>query len=282
MCVSSHIWSGRTQVPRPSGPAALRPCGLRPGFEGRSRESHPLNSLRRVATELPTVSPYLLDRGPTMCRRRLAAVLGGRQPSYRAFTRWRVRDPLVAGAEDAQVALGLPDVSAFVAPPHLVAEERAVFQQAARGYVALFSDSPAQVALDHGCHLPTPDRRRQVRLGGAVDLVLRRSDGQVELRQLELWGRPVCADPDRSWAVLVAALRLAPWTARRPLLVVHADPLQGRDQRHLVEASEHDQLADHLDDRLALLRRRSADPVPEPGTDCGSCDFIADCPALRR
>lgn len=241
-----------------------------------------------MATDLPTVSPYLLDRGPTMCRRRLAGVLGGRQPSSRPFNRWRVRDPLVAGAEDAQAGLGLPRISAFVAPAQLVHEERAVFDQAAQGYVASFSESPAEVALDHGCHLPTKDRRRGVRLGGTIDLVLQRSGGTVgsgvtvELRQLELWGRPVAADPNRSWAVLVAALRLAPWVARRPLLVVHADVLQRRIRRHVIQASEHEHLGGRLDDRLALLRRRAADPVPEPGSDCAICGFIADCPGLRN
>ncbi|PZS21407.1 MAG: hypothetical protein DLM54_04410 [Acidimicrobiales bacterium] len=104
----------------------------------------------------------------------------------------------------------------------------------------------------------------------------------MELRQLELWRRPVAADPNRSWAVLVAALRLAPWVARRPLLVVHADVLQRRIRRHVIQASEHEHLGGRLDDRLALLRRRAADPVPEPGSDCAICGFIADCPALRN
>jgi len=248
----------------------------------RSRESQALNSLGPVATELPKVSPHLLDRGPEMCRRRLAAALDGRQPSFSPFTRWRIRDPLVAAAEAAQTTLGLPEMSAFVAPAQLVPEERVIFDNAAEGYVALFSDSPAEVILDHGCQLPTLDRSRGVRLGGGVDLVLQRSDGPVELRQLELWGRRLCGDPALSWTMLVAVLRLGTWAAGRPLVVVHADPLKRQAERCLINpGGDLAGLGARLDDRLALVMERAADPVPEPGPDCGACGFIADCPALR-
>jgi hypothetical protein len=255
--------------------------------------SHPLRTVGAVLAAappevLPKITPYLLERADRLCPRRLACELSGRKASAAgAFVRWRVRDPLVDAASLAQVTMGLPEPAAFaVPPPELEAEEQALFARAASQYLSVFGSTPAVVVTDPSFTRPTESQRRGIRLGGGIDVVAVLEDDSIELRQLELWRRPLCADPFTSWPLLVAGLRLARW-ARGRSMVIRCVDLLGDDGEASFSLSYADSglvpaLASMLDDRLSLLRSRADKSSVAPGVECSGCGFLADCPALRE
>jgi hypothetical protein len=236
----------------------------------------------------PKVTPHLMERGVDMCPRRLAHELEGRDADAGAFTRWRVRTPLV----DAATLAHRPDASTpptladFPLPPDLVHEEAVVWRHAAAVYVDRFAAVPA-TSIDHGCDRATESARFGVRVGGAVDVLVHLDDGDpdadVELRQFELWGRSVHADPAASWESTLAALRLARVLSGQRLRIRHVDLLRGEDDVALVDYdTDLPALRERFARRLDELRDRAATAEAVPGTGCGQCRHIAGCPAHKE
>lgn len=231
---------------------------------------------------MPKVTPHLLARGLDLCPRRLACELDGREADAGAFTRWRIRTPFV---DAASLACNRPTAADFPVPPDLEPEEMSVWARATDGYLVRFGDVAA-TAIDHGCERPTLSRRFSVRVGGAVDVLVRLDggDGGVELRQLELWGRQPDADPYRNWEVALAVLRLARLLSGERLRIVHVDLLGGADRDDVAELDYDADLAplrDRFTARLDALRARAASREAIPGTGCGQCRHIAGCPAHK-
>jgi hypothetical protein len=235
-----------------------------------------------VEERAPKVTPHLLDRALEMCPRRLAREYEDHDADAGAFTRWRVRAPFVDAAALAHrpaAGGGSPSVADFPAPPDLEPEEVAVWHRATGGYLARFADIAA-TTIEHGCAQATTSARFGVRVGGAVDLLVRLQGGGVELRQFELWGRPVQADPSRSWELALAVLRLARLLSGERLRIRHVDLLGG--EADVAEFDyEHDlaALRDAFTDRLDALRARAASGDAVTGIGCGQCRHVAGCPA---
>jgi hypothetical protein len=232
----------------------------------------------------PKVTPHLLARGGDLCPRRLAHELDGRQPDAGPFTRWGIRTPFVAAASLAHGGgARRPTADDFPAPPDLEPEEVDVWERATAGYLLRFGDVAA-TAIDHGCEQPTVSSRFRVRVGGAVDVLVRvDGDGAVELRQLELWGRPPDADPHRNWEVALAVLRLARLLSGERLRIHHVDLLGGGgDVTEFDYDADLAPLRDAFAARLGELRARAASKQAIRGTGCGQCRHLAGCPAHRE
>ena len=139
----------------------------------------------------PRVTPYLLRQADSLCARRLARTYEGGERSHDPVHRSRLRDAFLAAVRDVHAELAVPtaaeftDVGRHLDPP-VVPEERAVLDQAAHWYVAMFGDRPARWD-DPGTDQPT--ERAGLRVGGWIDLPVRTEDDGFELRQFELWGR---------------------------------------------------------------------------------------------
>jgi PD-(D/E)XK nuclease superfamily len=213
-----------------------------------------------------------------MCARRLAAEVEGWACADEPVNRTRLREAFLNAAQTAHTTLGVPDPDAFTAPPRLEAEEREVFDQAARWYLELYGDRSVQTHL-HDCDRPTDSPRRGVRIGGWVDLTLVGADGHKELRQVELWGgRAPQEDPLELERVLLAVLRLARWCEEEPLLVSWADLVRGLRYERLVDMrSELAALTERFELMLCRVRERTADPQPVMGMDCGECKHVWRC-----
>jgi hypothetical protein len=231
----------------------------------------------------PRLTPYLADRADTMCARRLGRDFERREGNSNPFHRWRVRVPFLDACRAAHDELRVPTAEHFPAPVGLEPEEENVFARAAQCYLELFGRAPAR-AVDHGCDRATLLPRRDIELGGAVDLVVEDDAGRYELRQFRLWGRPLPADPTASPEIRLAVLRLArsPISPLRELRVSWAD-LIGSE----VCTTDLDLPAvlpvwgAWLDDVLATIGRRARDDQPEPGIDCATCKHVPSCPVHR-
>jgi len=232
------------------------------------------------ADPLPKVTPYLLRRADDMCARRLAASFTGTRGSDDPVNRARLRSAFLDAAAAVHADAGPPKLDRFVAPSHLVVEERAVFDQAADWYGRFFGDRPVHLHL-HDCDEPTVSPRRGVRVGGWVDLTVVGDDGIRELRQLELWaGRPPAEDPLELEAVWVAVLRLARWVGDEPLRVSWTDLVRGvHRERTVAVAAVLPELSARFDERVGVVRTRAASADARAGNDCGACTTLWRCPA---
>ncbi len=226
---------------------------------------------------LPKVTPGLLRSASSVCARRLYAEFtgelgfGSEDPVHRA----RVRDALLDAVRAHHETGAFPSP-----PPSLLPEERAVVGQASHWYETLFAGAPV-VSAELPVEEPTPLPRRQVRLGGWVDLGVVDADGRRELRQLRL-GTGVPADPLDDEAVRLAVLRLVQtrWVTRGTLTVSSADLVNGACSRRTLDIpGDLGSIGDWLDQQLDTVRRRIADPSPAPGRDCAQCRFVVGCPA---
>lgn len=197
------------------------------------------------------------------------------------FTHNRIRKPFVEDARAAHEDGGVPNPASFRTRPDLTAEENAVLPVARDHYLAMFGDQPARLApavRDLEAAWEDPDSGLAV--SGYLDLPLETDHGP-ELRQFELWGtaRGICADPADSEVMLCLAVRSAAWVGNRPLRIVHADVVQGRMVEHVVHADEQPKLRAQLARRLTHLVHRASRPEPLPGSECGLCPYIPQCPA---
>ncbi len=164
--------------------------------------------------------------------------------------------------------------------PELFAEERAVITQAIRWYGQLFPEPVREVTLP--AEEPTLLIRRQVLLGGWVDLGIVHDDGTRELRQLSVAGRGGPSDPLQLPAVKLAVLRLATvgWCTAGRLRVTWADLLRGQRLDGTVELPGGlGELGSWLDEHLDAARGRADADRVEPGADCATCRYVPRCPA---
>jgi hypothetical protein len=231
--------------------------------------------------QMPRVTPYLLRRAERMCPLRLRRDFLGQGGLRSQFLRFRVRDPLLEAARATHADMQPARAEHFRAPPELRGEERAVFERAAGIYVRQFGAEPAR-ALDHGCDRPTPWPSRGIRVGGSIDLTVEDAEGTRELRQLELWRRVPPDPPLDAVDIRLAVLRLARWAGGERLRVRWCD-LVGDDVRtqEVDLQAEVPRLKAWLDDRIRVVQERAAEPIPEPGVDCGTCAHVPACPVHR-
>ena len=182
--------------------------------------------------------------------------------------------------EDARVAhteLRAARVSDFPTPTDLISEQQRVYRAAAAGYVALFADRPARaVEIDPWeAELDGLDLRLVSPLGLALEL----ADGSPEIRTLKIGvagNRPLIDDADRR-ALVVARRRVGGHASaaardRRP---ARGRGRRGRPRRRGRAARR----ARWIEQRVALVRERAADPVPKAGDDCRGCPFVPGCKA---
>jgi hypothetical protein len=224
--------------------------------------------------QLPTkITPFVLGASNTMCPRRLASELQSEPGTADPVNRARVRNALLDAVRTWH------ETGEWVVTPGLVPEEGAVIAHAARWYEHRFPDRAVEVTVP--VDSPTALIRRNVLLGGWVDLGVVHPDGSRELRQLWLRDRPGPADPLDDPAVRLAVLRLAcvGWMSG-PLLVTGVDLLGGSVSRgELANLDDLAPLADWLDECLVVARSRADVGMATPGRDCATCRFVPRCPA---
>lgn len=222
----------------------------------------------------PRVTPYLLREADTMCPRRLARELERAPGTADPMNRARLRNALLDGIRTWHATGNWPP------PPELFAEEHAVLEQAARWYAHHFRDPVDEVSVP--LEEPTLLARRQVLLGGWVDLGVVHLDGRRELRQLAWTGRRGRPDPLERPEVRLGVLRLATvgWSPPGPLLVSWVDLLDGTLTQAEVEVpTDLQAFATWLDERVATAQARADDDAVDPGRSCGTCRFVPRCPA---
>lgn len=229
---------------------------------------------------LPKVTPYLLDRAPDLCGRRMRLAYQNQRGDQGAFLRGRVRDALVGDARAAHTELGPPNPESFFVRPELLPEEQAMQRRAIDHYLELFADEPVR-AVDHD-EYDRPVERRGVLVGGWIDLVCEGPRGQPELRQFELWGRRIEPEPLENATVLLAVLRLSRWAGERPLRVRVADLVGGALAETTVDLGEaRSRLVARYEQRIARIALRVQDARAEPGDHCTACPYVPGCPAFR-
>jgi RecB family exonuclease len=225
------------------------------------------------------VTPLCLEAAERACPRWLACEIDERPGTRTAFNRWRIRNALVARANAAHRQLRAPSPEDFGPPSNLLPEEAAIFVDAGAGYLRHFGDQEVRAVVSRGGRADYWPKRN-LTVGGAIDLIVEDGDGHLELRQLELWGGPVCADPTRSAKVLCAVLRLASMASGRRLLVRHVDLLGDEaDEREIDWGRDLPSLATLLDERVAVVRDRARSPSAQMGQGCAMCRHAEDCPA---
>jgi hypothetical protein len=224
--------------------------------------------------QLPTkVTPSVLRAADSMCPRRLTSELQSEPGTADPVNRARVRNALLDAVRTWH------ETGEWVVAPGLTPEEGAVIAHAARWYEHRFPDRTVEVTLP--VESPTVLTRRNVLLGGWVDLGVTHPDGSRELRQLWLHGRPVPPDPLEEPAVRLAVLRLAclGWMSG-PLRVTGVDLLSGSVTRGTIGGVDDlAPFADWLDERLAVALGRADAETAVPGRDCATCRFVPRCPA---
>lgn len=229
---------------------------------------------------LSKVTPYLVDRADDLCPRRLRLAFQNQRGDGGAFLRGRVRDAMVEDARAAHAELGPPNPGSFHLRAALLPEEQAVQRLAIDHYLALFADESVR-AIDHADY-DTPVERQGVLVGGWIDLACETADGRPELRQFELWGRALVADPEHNMTVLLAALRLSRWIGDRPVRIRVADLVGGTLAEHEIDmASRRSELVALFEERLGTIGSRTRRPEAVPGEHCTACPYVPGCPAFR-
>src|SRR5947209_6468354 len=209
------------------------------------------------------VTPWCLEAAERACPRWLACEIDERPGTRTVFNRWRIRNALLARANAAHGQLRAPSAADFAPPSNLLPEEAAVFAEAAAGYVRHFGGQAVR-AVAHGGGRPDYWPKRNLTVGGAIDLTVEDGEGNLELRQLELWGGPVCANPTGSPKALCAVLRLAAMASGRRLRVRHVDLLgDDADEQEIDWDRDLPGLATLLDERVAVVRDRARSPSAE-------------------
>lgn len=165
--------------------------------------------------------------------------------------------------------------------PDLCSEERAVVTQAIEWYEHRFPDRSARVELP--LEDPTLLPRRQLLVGGWVDLGVVHRDGSRELRQLRWSLAPHGGgDPMDRPEIRLAALRLATagWWSEGPLTITDTNLVTGTQER--AELAGRDALGDvarWLDEETAQIVERADASTAEPGASCATCRHVPRCPA---
>ena len=230
--------------------------------------------------EIPRVTPSLLRRADTMCRRRLARdFAGGKRNANRAGdARFAVSNRLSEDARLAQAELGPPRPEAFVDPAELEPEQRALYRAATRGYLETFGDGPG-LAADLGWR--THIEELGVDLIADVGLAIELPDGRRELRVLQLGTRHASAPLLDSAALRFALVRTEEW-APDQLTIVAADVIERESERHAPElVSARADARAWIAERVEVVKQLAADGRARAGADCSGCPFIAGCDEFR-
>jgi hypothetical protein len=222
---------------------------------------------------LTKVTPFVLRDADSMCPRRLSSELQSEPGTLDPVNRARVRTGLLDAVRTWHAT------GEWLVPPELFTEERAVITHAAAWYEHHFPDRSVEVTTP--VESPTLLNRRQLLLGGWVDLGVVHPDGTRELRQLWVRGSPAPADLLEEPAVRLAVLRLAcaGWVSG-PLQITGVDVLSGSLTRQRLEGPDGlAAIAEWLDTRVDLARARADAVTAVPGRDCATCRFVPRCPA---
>ncbi len=225
----------------------------------------------------PKVTVAHLRRAESMCPWRLRGEHHDRRGNRPGSVRWRVGNHLFEHARLAHAGLAPARPGAFVALPELLTEERAVYEAAARWYVALFGERPVR-AIDEGRvdEWETDVPELGVRLVGRAGLVVEGPGGEPEVRVLRLrTGGLLPPDPLETTEGRFAVLRLAPWLDQRPLRICIADLMNGAIADRVVDTTlALRDLRPWLAERVAAIRDLTSDARPRPGIE--SRDLQAD------
>ncbi len=227
---------------------------------------------------LASVTPFSLQVGGSSCPAWLHHQVHGKR-SEEPFFRWDIRNRLLIRLREAHGTMCAPAVwDLGSVPGGLLHEQSSYYKSFAETYCDLFAGQPGETRI-HGCETASTFERRQLRVSGAVDLLLARTDGVAELRQFELWGGRLSADPYASWEMGLAVLRLFHANPELTELVIrHADLLSGEVELYELNLAEHvGPIAESLDEEVLELRARAADPVTSPGRSCGRCTLACTC-----
>lgn len=226
------------------------------------------------------VTPFSLHVGGASCPRWLDHQLHRQEPGG-PFARWDLRNRLLPRLKDAHGSMTSPQIEDLGrVPGGLLPEQSWFYRRFAETYCETFSGDPGETR-PHGCESASDFGRRQLHVSGGVDLLLTLPGGRVELRQLELWGGTLCADPYESWEMGLALLRLHYFNRDiAELTLCHVDLLSGQVERQLVVIAEHiGPIAHLLDEGAGDLRSRASSPVPIPSRSCGMCGLACTCEA---
>lgn len=235
-----------------------------------------------TAEELPKVTPSLLARGLDTCPRKARSDFESRAKTRDVFLHWRLRHPFVEAASHAHIDLRAPTEDDFPLPPDLIPEEQALWRQATSVYLSR-CHNPARLQAITELEAPMPAPKRGVRIAGGVDLVVECNPGDFELRQFELWGKPLAVDPLENWVFALAVLRLTRWGGGREILLRHIDLIGDIEEAMAFNfARDIPAVAQQFTDTVERLRVHVADPRAVPGTDCGTCAYVAGCAAHRH
>ena len=230
------------------------------------------------------ITPHTLGAGNDVCPRWLAMGLDVTSPRDAApFHRWDLRHKLLDSLTKAHATLIAPTAADFGPAVGMEPEQKLLYARFIETYCELFAGRPGR-AVDHGCQKATDFPKRAVEVGGGVDLLIVDADGNHELRQFELWDGAVDANPETSWEIGLAVLRLVRrWGENLPALrIVHADLNRGAVAEHDVDlATQVPLLGRRLDERLAVIRARAATRDPVPGATCARCGHVRACTAFE-
>jgi hypothetical protein len=230
--------------------------------------------------EIPRVTPAMLRRADTMCRRRLAREYAGgkRNANKSADARFSVSNRLSEDARLAQTELGPPRPEAFVDPTDLEPEQRVLYRAATRGYLATFGDrSGVSADLGWRTHLDDVGVDLVADIGIAIEL----PDGGRELRRLQLGSRHAASPLLDDAQLRFALVRTEEW-APEQLSIIAADVIE-RDTEHYVPdlpAARADARS-WITERVALVQQLAIDGRARAGADCMGCPFIAGCDQFR-
>ena len=230
--------------------------------------------------EVPRVTPAMLRRADTMCRRRLARDYAGgkRNANKGGDARFAVSNRLYEDARLAQAELGPPAPEAFVDPTDLEPEQRALYRAATRGYLETFGDRPGRAAdLGWTTHIEALGVDLVADVGIAIEL----PDGRRELRALQLGSRHASAPLLDDAQLRFALVRTEEW-APDQLMIVAADVIEREYERHAPDlvsarADAHAWIAE----RVEVVRQLAGDGRSRAGADCSGCPFIAGCDQFR-
>lgn len=227
---------------------------------------------------LARITPYSIQAGRSSCPAWLHHQLNG-APATEPFFRWEIRNRLLLRLREAHGTMRAPEIGDLLSVPGgLLPEQAWFYRRYVETYCDLFAGQAGETRL-HGCEVTSTFERRQLRVGGAVDLLLTRPDGLAELRQFELWGGRLSADPHESWEMGLAVLRLYRANPDLTVLLIrHADLLSGEVELNELDLAAHvHTLAESLDEQVDQLRARAAEGVTTPGRSCRRCDRASTC-----